>query len=238
MLKPYFLVVPLHPALPLESINNFHCGNSLPSLVLKVRNRADKKVPCDATEELVPWCMIELLIGTPTKPQALPNPPNTLLDTKWLIGRRFGDAQTQKEMKVVPFSIVKAPNGDAWVEANRQQYFPSHISAFVLTKMKEIAKAYMGKADEPGELRWNNPWDPGVPGQKWDSIGFCSPLVHERPRCRHPTASSLTVAIKSESMSTHTTTMCLLPPPWLSMLFPFTTHLTIALSRATTMKSK
>ena len=95
---------------------------------------------------------MELLAGTPSKPQVVPNPPNTLLDTKWLIGRRFDDAQTQKEMKIVPFNIDKAPNGDVWVVANGQQYFPSHISAFVLTKMKEIAEAYLGKAAEPGEL--------------------------------------------------------------------------------------
>jgi len=133
------LVTPLHPALPLESINNFHCGNSLPPLVLEVGNHADEKVPCDTAEELVLLGMSELLVGTPTEPQAVPNPQNTLLDTKCLIGKRFNDAQTQKEMKMVPFNIVKVPNGDAWVEANAQQYLPSHISAFVLTKMKEIA---------------------------------------------------------------------------------------------------
>ena len=53
---------------------------------------------------------------------------------------------------MVPFNIVKPLNGDVWVEANGQQYFPSHISAFVLTKMKEIAEAYLGKTDEPCEL--------------------------------------------------------------------------------------
>ena len=64
--------------------------------------------------------MTKLLVGTLAKPQVVPNPPNTFLDTKWLIGRRFDDAQTQKEVKMVPFKIVKAPNGDAWVEANGQ----------------------------------------------------------------------------------------------------------------------
>ncbi|CAA6667536.1 unnamed protein product [Spirodela intermedia] len=76
----------------------------------------------------------ELLVGTPAKRQAR------------LIGRRFEDPQTQKEMKMVPYKIVKAPNGDAWVETNGQQYSPSQIGAFVLTKMKETAEAYLGKS--------------------------------------------------------------------------------------------
>ncbi|GLT52267.1 hypothetical protein SLA2020_256150 [Shorea laevis] len=87
----------------------------------------------------------ELLVGTPAKRQAVTNPTNTLFGTKRLIGRRFDDPQTQKEMGMVPFKIVKAPNGDAWVEANGQQYSPSQIGAFVLTKMRETAEAYLGK---------------------------------------------------------------------------------------------
>ncbi|XP_057515568.1 heat shock 70 kDa protein, mitochondrial-like [Amaranthus tricolor] len=87
----------------------------------------------------------ELLVGTPAKRQAVTNPSNTLYAIKRLIGRRFDDPQTQKEMKMVPFKIVRAPNGDAWVEANGQQYSPSQIGAFVLTKMKETAEAYLGK---------------------------------------------------------------------------------------------
>ncbi|WOH14196.1 hypothetical protein DCAR_0933713 [Daucus carota subsp. sativus] len=77
----------------------------------------------------------ELLVGTPAKRQAVTNPTNTVFGTKRLIGRRFDDQQTQKEMKMVPYKIVKAPNGDAWVEANGQQYSPSQIGAF----------AYLGK---------------------------------------------------------------------------------------------
>ncbi|KAL9275508.1 Heat shock 70 kDa protein, mitochondrial-like protein [Drosera capensis] len=87
----------------------------------------------------------ELLVGIPAKRQAVTNPVNTVFGTKRLIGRRFDDAQTQKEIKMVPYKIVKAPNGDAWVEANGQQYSPSQIGAFVLTKMKETAEAYLGK---------------------------------------------------------------------------------------------
>lgn len=87
----------------------------------------------------------ELLVGTPAKRQAVTNPGNTVFGTKRLIGRRFDDPQTQKEMKMVPYKIVKAANGDAWVEANGQQYSPSQIGAFVLTKMKETAESYLGK---------------------------------------------------------------------------------------------
>ncbi|KAG1363273.1 heat shock 70 kDa protein, mitochondrial [Cocos nucifera] len=88
----------------------------------------------------------ELLVGTPAKRQAVTNPTNTLFGTKRLIGRRFDDPQTQKELKMVPYKIVKAPNGDAWVEINGQQYSPSQIGAFVLTKMKETAESYLGKS--------------------------------------------------------------------------------------------
>ncbi|KAI8554718.1 hypothetical protein RHMOL_Rhmol05G0120000 [Rhododendron molle] len=87
----------------------------------------------------------ELLVGTPAKRQAVTNPTNTVFGTKRLIGRRFDDPQTQKEMKMVPYKIVRAPNGDAWVEVNGQQYSPSQIGAFVLTKMKETAESYLGK---------------------------------------------------------------------------------------------
>eukprot|EP01018_Ginkgo_biloba_P022124 Gb_36068 [translate_table: standard] len=88
----------------------------------------------------------ELLVGTPAKRQAVTNPTNTVFGTKRLIGRRFDDPQTQKEMKMVPYKIVKATNGDAWVEVNGQQYSPSQIGAFVLTKMKETAEAYLGRS--------------------------------------------------------------------------------------------
>ncbi|XP_048439747.1 heat shock 70 kDa protein, mitochondrial-like isoform X2 [Pyrus x bretschneideri] len=88
----------------------------------------------------------ELLVATPAKCQAVTNPTNTVSATKRLIGRHFNDAQTQKEMKMVPYKIVKAPNGEAWVEVNGQQYAPGQIGAFVMTKMKETAEAYLGKS--------------------------------------------------------------------------------------------
>ncbi|CAN6700852.1 unnamed protein product [Malus baccata var. baccata] len=88
----------------------------------------------------------ERLIGAPTKRQAMMNPTNTVSGTKRLIGIHYDDAQTRKELKKVPYKIVKAPNGDALVEVNRQQYAPGQIGAFVLTKMKETTEAYLGKS--------------------------------------------------------------------------------------------
>jgi molecular chaperone DnaK len=87
----------------------------------------------------------ERLVGTPAKRQAVTNPTNTLFGTKRLIGRPFDDPQTQKEAKMVPYKIVRAPNGDAWVEAGGQTYSPSQVGAFVLGKMKETAESYLGR---------------------------------------------------------------------------------------------
>uniref|UniRef100_A0A0D9XF60 Uncharacterized protein n=1 Tax=Leersia perrieri TaxID=77586 RepID=A0A0D9XF60_9ORYZ len=87
----------------------------------------------------------DLLIGITASRQAVTNAQNTIRGSKRLIGRTFDDPQTQKEMKMVPYKIVRAPNGDAWVEMAGQQYSPSQIGAFVLTKMKETAEAYLGK---------------------------------------------------------------------------------------------
>ncbi|KAL0726150.1 hypothetical protein Bca4012_022243 [Brassica carinata] len=87
----------------------------------------------------------EILVGTPAKRQSVTNPTNTVSASKRWIGRGYSDPQTQKEMKMVPYKIVKAPNGDAWVEANGQKFSPSQIGAHVLTKMKETAESYLGK---------------------------------------------------------------------------------------------
>lgn len=87
----------------------------------------------------------ERLVGLPAKRQSVTNPLNTVYATKRLIGRQFDDAQTQKELKMVPYKIIKHTNGDAWVEAGKQRYSPSQIGAFVLTKMRETAEAYLGR---------------------------------------------------------------------------------------------
>lgn len=90
----------------------------------------------------------EHLVGQPAKRQAITNPENTLFAIKRLIGRRFEDPMTQKDIKMVPYKIAKAPNGDAWVEAHGKQYSPSQISAFILQKMKETAESYLGQKVE------------------------------------------------------------------------------------------
>lgn len=84
-------------------------------------------------------------MGAPAKRQAITNPENTLYATKRLIGRRFDDPMVQKDMKNFPYKVIRASNGDAWVQANGQQYSPSQIGAFVLMKMKETADSYLGK---------------------------------------------------------------------------------------------
>jgi molecular chaperone DnaK len=87
----------------------------------------------------------ERLIGQPAKRQAVTNPDNTIFAVKRLIGRRFDDPVTKKDTELVPYHIVKGPNGDAWVKAGGQDYSPSQISAFTLQKMKETAEAYLGE---------------------------------------------------------------------------------------------
>ena len=86
----------------------------------------------------------ERLVGQPAKRQAVTNPDNTIFAIKRLIGRSFKDPMTQKDIKMVPYSIVDHANGDAWVEARGEKYSPSQISAFTLQKMKETAESYLG----------------------------------------------------------------------------------------------
>ncbi len=87
----------------------------------------------------------EVLVGTPAKRQAVTNPENTIFAIKRLIGRRYDDPITERDKQLVPYRIVRGDNGDAWVEAQGKRYSPSQISAFILTKMKETAEAYLGE---------------------------------------------------------------------------------------------
>ncbi|HEU5047615.1 MAG TPA: molecular chaperone DnaK [Rickettsiales bacterium] len=87
----------------------------------------------------------EMLVGNTAKRQAVTNSGDTIFAVKRLIGRTFDDPTTQKDIKLVPYKITKADNGDAWVEAKGKKYSPSQISAFILTKMKETAESYLGE---------------------------------------------------------------------------------------------
>ncbi|MDE2577669.1 MAG: molecular chaperone DnaK [Hyphomicrobiales bacterium] len=87
----------------------------------------------------------ERLVGQPAKRQAVTNPEKTFFAIKRLIGRTFDDPMTKKDMGLVPYKIVRGPNGDAWVSAGGKEYSPSQISAFILQKMKETAEAHLGQ---------------------------------------------------------------------------------------------
>jgi molecular chaperone DnaK len=87
----------------------------------------------------------ERLVGQPAKRQAVTNPENTIFAVKRLIGRRYDDPMVEKDKGLVSYQIVKASNGDAWVQASGKTYSPSQISAFILQKMKETAEANLGE---------------------------------------------------------------------------------------------
>jgi molecular chaperone DnaK len=87
----------------------------------------------------------ERLVGQPAKRQSVTNPERTFFAIKRLIGRPFDDPMTKKDMGLVPYKIIRASNGDAWVASDGKQYSPSQISAFVLQKMKQTAEAYLGQ---------------------------------------------------------------------------------------------
>ena len=87
----------------------------------------------------------ERLVGIAAKRQAVVNPENTLFATKRLIGRKYSDAEVQRDIQQVPYKIVNHSNGDAWLEAQGQKYSPSQIGGFVLGKMKETAQGYLGR---------------------------------------------------------------------------------------------
>ena len=87
----------------------------------------------------------ERLVGQPAKRQGVTNPEQTFFAIKRLIGRRFDDPMTKKDIGMVPYKIVAGDNGDAWVQGRDKKYSPSEISAFTLMKMKETAEAHLGE---------------------------------------------------------------------------------------------
>lgn len=97
------------------------------------------------TPSIVAYKDNEVLVGQAAKRQAVTNPNNTLFAIKRLIGRRFEDKEVQKDISLVPYKIVKADNGDAWVEAGGKKQAPPQISAEVLKKMKKTAEDYLGE---------------------------------------------------------------------------------------------
>ena len=97
------------------------------------------------TPSMVAFTDDEKLVGQAAKRQAVTNPENTLFAIKRLIGRRFDGEASKKFSKLVPYKIVSAKNGDAWVNVKGQEYAPSEISSFILRKLKEDAEAYLGE---------------------------------------------------------------------------------------------
>ena len=98
------------------------------------------------TPSIVAWTDKEQLVGQPARRQAVTNPTNTVFASKRLIGRRFGDASVADDVKTLPYKVVKADNGDAWIEAQGKARSPAEIAAQVLIKMKDTAEAYLGKS--------------------------------------------------------------------------------------------
>src|SRR5579864_7001536 len=94
----------------------------------------------------------ERLVGQPAKRQAVTNPERTIFAVKRLIGRRYDDPMVEKDKKLVPYKIVRAPNGDAWVVAEGKDYSPSDIRACVLLKMKQAAEPYLVAKVEQGVM--------------------------------------------------------------------------------------
>ncbi|MBI2314256.1 MAG: Hsp70 family protein, partial [Betaproteobacteria bacterium] len=87
----------------------------------------------------------EILTGAPAKRQAITNPKNTLFAVKRLIGRRFDEPMVQKDIRMVPYSIIRADNNDAWIEVRGKKIAPPEVSAQVLLKMKKTAEDYLGE---------------------------------------------------------------------------------------------
>ena len=96
------------------------------------------------TPSIVAYAKDEILVGATAKRQAVTNPKNTIYASKRLIGRKFDEQAVQKDINLMPYTIIKADNGDAWVEANGEKLAPPQISAEVLRKMKKTAEDYLG----------------------------------------------------------------------------------------------
>jgi molecular chaperone DnaK len=96
------------------------------------------------TPSIIAYTKDDILVGATAKRQAVTNPKNTIYASKRLIGRKFDEAAVQKDIDLMPYTIVKADNGDAWIEANGEKLAPQQVSAEVLRKMKKTAEDYLG----------------------------------------------------------------------------------------------
>ena len=96
------------------------------------------------TPSIIAYTQDEILVGATAKRQAVTNPKNTIYASKRLIGRKFDEKEVQKDIDLMPYSIIKADNGDAWIEANGEKLAPQQVSAEVLRKMKKTAEVYLG----------------------------------------------------------------------------------------------
>ena len=96
------------------------------------------------TPSIIAYANDEILVGASAKRQAVTNPKNTIYASKRLIGRKFDEAAVQKDINLMPYSIIKADNGDAWIEANGEKFAPPQVSAEILRKMKQTAEDYLG----------------------------------------------------------------------------------------------
>ena len=147
----------------------------------------------------------ERLVGQSAKRQAVTNPTNTLYAVKRLIGRKFDDAMVQKEKGLAPFHIVKADNGDAWVEVEGKKYAPQQISADILSKMKDTAEAYLGEKvtqaviTVPAYFNDASARRPRRPARSRASR-CCASSTSPRRR-RSPTASTRSMPARSRSMT-------------------------------------
>src|SRR6202789_3863357 len=145
----------------------------------------------------------ERLVGQPAKRQAVTNPERTIFAIKRLIGRQFDDPISKKDMSLVPYKIVRGPNGDAWVNVDGKQYSPSQISAFILQKMKERAGPILAVRSPRGSSRFPpismTPSDklPRTPARS-PALRFCA-LSTSQPRRRSPTASTRRRQARSRS---------------------------------------
>ncbi len=112
------------------------------------------------TPSIVAFTDDERLVGPPANRQAVTNPENTLFAVKRLIGRRIDDPMVKKDRDMVPYKIIEAPNGDAWLEAKGEKYSPSQVSAFILPRMKALI--WLGEYFSPRTSTQASPLPPSM----------------------------------------------------------------------------